>query len=117
LRAAERRSRIEIRNVAHSGPKQIELDDATPTIFVNRMPSAGLHVDVAQRTLFAWCSHTPTIRSLPRWPGWTLESLEDRFEAHAEKSGGAIVFPLDELRELARQRLDEWLGSSTEPLR
>lgn len=75
---------------------------------------AGLHVDPVRRRVGWW-----TLSAVPeagrigtRWPGWTVECWQDRWEEHARAAPGRLVPPpVDRGRALAELRedaLDHW---------
>jgi hypothetical protein len=57
------------------------------------LPSGGLHVDVGRRHVRYWTRTPSTIRHwAPHWwPGWTFESMDDRFEEHAALTSARFV--------------------------
>ncbi|MFJ3632169.1 hypothetical protein [Streptomyces sp. NPDC090112] len=77
---------------------------------------AGIHVDPARRRVGWWLntarSHAGTVGE--RWPGWTVEFWEDRWEEHERVSGGRFAPPAPDrsaaLADVRAQALERWAG-------
>lgn len=85
---------------------------------------SGLHIDPERRRMGWWLlsSVAGAGEMASRWPGWTVEFWQDRWEEHVRAAAGRFTPPpvvreqaLAELREDAlehwsRRRADEWTG-------
>ncbi|MEU5149623.1 MULTISPECIES: hypothetical protein [Streptomyces] len=77
---------------------------------------AGIHVDPARRRVGWWLNtaraHARTVGR--RWPGWTVEFWEDRWEEHVRASGGRFTPPAPDraaaLADVRAQALRRWAG-------
>jgi hypothetical protein len=97
------------------GPPRARFDSVSRTLTMTSGGTiwSGIHLDVEPRRVSLWSHRVHRHREMrakaPQWwPDWGLESLGDRFEAHAEKTDGRIVFRIDEPGE---RLLAEWLES------
>ncbi|MFF3935410.1 hypothetical protein [Streptomyces phaeofaciens] len=85
-------------------------------------PGAGLHVDPVRRHVDWWTlgAVADAGRMRTRWPGWTVECRQDRWEEHARAAPGRLVPPpVDRERALAELRedaLDHWSGRPGSPV-
>ncbi|WP_203823513.1 hypothetical protein [Actinoplanes palleronii] len=80
------------------------------------VPGGGLHLDPVTRTAGVW-SIDPVDglaeRFFARWPGWTLEFWDDRYQEQEIRCGAfRFVEPAADVRRLARRVLDHWLPST-----
>jgi hypothetical protein len=60
------------------------------------IPGGGFHIDLPARTLSYWAADDPGLRDhiAGYWPGWAIDWLEDRFEAHAALTQDHLKFVL-----------------------
>lgn len=67
---------------------------------VDRLPNAGVHLDVVERTAGFWTFRTldgAFERARDRWPGWTWEFWESRYDEQLRRSDNAITWPEPDL--------------------
>ncbi|MFD0404403.1 hypothetical protein [Kitasatospora sp. NPDC127116] len=82
--------------------------DGGPEQAVCRMPAeGGVHVDPVRRRVGWWVlgASAEAYEMPQRWPGWTVEFWQDRWEEHVRRSGGRFrPPPVDRDRALAEIR-------------
>ncbi|MEU6878762.1 hypothetical protein [Streptomyces sp. NPDC046712] len=75
---------------------------------------SGIHVDPVRRRVGWWLLNAVAGAGemAPRWPGWTVEFWEDRWEEHVRVAGGRFVPPAvvreDALAELRNEAVEHW---------
>ncbi|MFD9035282.1 hypothetical protein ACFVZW_29720 [Streptomyces sp. NPDC059567] len=75
---------------------------------------SGIHVDPARRRVGWWLlDAVPGANDMAvRWPGWTVEFWQDRWEEHVRVAGGRFappaVLPGQALAELRSEALEHW---------
>ncbi|MFC9327115.1 hypothetical protein [Kitasatospora sp. NPDC057015] len=72
---------------------------------------SGLHVDPRRRTVGWWLldSEAEAYEMARRWPGWTVEFWQDRWEEHVRAAAGRFVPPpVDRRSALDEVRADAW---------
>ncbi|AGZ45405.1 hypothetical protein AFR_35745 [Actinoplanes friuliensis DSM 7358] len=102
------------------GPALLEqLTDGHRVTGWPEVPRGGLHLDPGSRTAGIWCIE-PVLgvaeRFAGRWPGWTLQWWEDRYDEQERRAGGTFVPPeLGAGRfELAERVQDHWVYATAE---
>jgi hypothetical protein len=73
-------------------------------------PRGGFHIDAGQRLVEYWTADTTNLDPEPyivaQWPGWQVDWLHDRYEAHLARVGGQIRLPFE-----AEEVMLSWLGN------
>lgn len=87
------------------------------------VPRGGLHLDPATRHATAW-SIMPVLglpdRFADRWPGWTLDFCQDRYQEQERRCAGAFRFPDPAPAvergafNFAERVMDHWVGATAE---
>lgn len=82
------------------------------------VPRGGMHLDPAMRQAAVW-SIDPVLgladRFAERWPGWTLDFLQDRYGEQQNRSAGAFRFPEPlPAADFAHQVVKQWVVATTE---
>jgi hypothetical protein len=93
------------------GPDALRsLPPAAAAVSVDRLPNSGVHLDVVEQTAGFWTFRTldgAFERARDRWPGWTWEFWESRYDEQLRRSDNAITWPDPDvkaaLESLARQ--------------
>ncbi|TNY35704.1 hypothetical protein [Thermomonospora catenispora] len=94
-----------LERLPEQGLREVELSE-WPT-------GGGLHVDVQERTVEAWVSCTAgsmVSRLAERWPGWRVRFCGDRFEEQEARCGGAVTFPVLDLKAALRELAESMRG-------
>lgn len=65
----------------------------------------GIHVDVNAKKLSIWSAHAPGIVDHINtfWPGWEIDWLHDRFEAHVALTENRLVLEMPSISDLLAQ--------------
>ncbi|MEU9301034.1 hypothetical protein [Streptomyces sp. NPDC048269] len=99
------------------GPALLDRLRGAPHHGSHRLPAgAGIHVDPERRQLGWWLTtaraHAREVAA--RWPGWTVEFWEDRWNEHVRASGGRFTPPVPDhavvLAEVRDEALERWAG-------
>jgi hypothetical protein len=84
-------------DLAWLGPGLLDrLPPAETALRLARHPYLGLHLETGSGDLGLWTTWefpSPLGALAKRWPGWTLDFWEDRFEEQAARCGPALAFP------------------------